>query len=159
VKQYGMIADRYVHQHHGSGTSNSSGFTGVLEMKSGGDPRDAGPQFLGKPVEVPGSTVCWEKMELSLVERGMDVDELSIDVDEDIGFVEFEVRSEQFRAEHYVANGRVDPELQPLSTLDDPFLLSPSPLLRVHDRSRRPAVRRGLKTLGSLERPFPARKY
>ena len=75
-------------------------------------------------------------MKLPLVQGSIDVDELSIDVDGDVGLVKLEMRSEEFSSEHDIANGRIDSKLYPLSVLDHSLLLSPSPLLRVHGCSQ-----------------------
>jgi hypothetical protein len=140
----GTIATRDVDQQYRFGTPKPCGIGGELEVQIGRDPPQAGPQLLGKPVQVSGPAVYREKMKLPLVQGGIDVHELSIDVDGDVGLVELEVGSEELSTEHDVSNGRIDSKLQPFSALDDPFLLSPSPLVRVHGCSRRPAGRRGL---------------
>ncbi len=96
AEQDGTIANRYVEQHHRLGPPKSCWIGRELEVQIGGGFLYANSQLVGEPIQVTGPTDHWEEPNLSLVQGSIDVDELRIHVDEDVGFVEFRMRSEEF---------------------------------------------------------------
>ncbi len=105
----GTIAARRVAQQDRLGTPKPSRIGGELEVETGGDLRDALGKLLGELFQVSGSDIHREEMELPRVERGVSVDDVSIDVHKHIGLVELGMASEEFRGEHNLPNGGVHP--------------------------------------------------
>lgn len=104
AEEYGAIPDRRVNQNHGFGAPKLGRIATDLQVQTRRDSLHPGSQLLSKSIELSGPVADRENVQLRFIQGGNDVDVMTIDVHDDVGLVQLEMRPEQVRPQRQVTN-------------------------------------------------------